>query len=231
LLWREAAGRNPVGYKWIYVTDGGHYDDLGLVEALRRHPRRIFLLDASGDPGHSYRALGQAIALARSELGVQIQIDPLTMEPSSDPGQGAAQAGAQVQPGQPLPGRRPPDLRQAHVCGRFRYTTGPAVGRSGTISMIKLGVWPGDDLPWDVRAYYEDQPTFPRSSTVQQLYDDQDFEAYRELGAAAMRALLASCRQHQHRRHDRHRSASQASASQASASQAAAPVPQPSPHP
>jgi hypothetical protein len=181
LLWREAVGRNPVGRKWIYVTDGGHYDNLGLVEALRSSPRRIYVLDASSDPDHSYRALGQAIALARSELGVEIQIDPLAMELPADPSQSG------VTPA----GLRQPQLRQAYAWGQFRYTVGPRAGQRGTIGMIKLGVWAGQDLPWDVRAYYQAQQTFPRSSTLQQLYDDEDFEAYRELGAASMRALLA----------------------------------------
>ena len=36
LLWAEAAGRLSYRATWMYVTDGGHYDNLGLVEALRR---------------------------------------------------------------------------------------------------------------------------------------------------------------------------------------------------
>ena len=191
LLWREAVGRNPVGNKWIYVTDGGHYDDLGLVEALRGHPSRIYVLDASGDPDHSYRALGQAIALARSELGVEVQIDPLAMELPADPDLTSSQSGSGSAGGTPA-GSRQPQLRQAYAWGQFSYTVGPRAGQRGTIGMIKLGVWAGEDLPWDVRAYYQAQPTFPRSSTLQQLYDDEDFEAYRELGAASMRALLAA---------------------------------------
>ncbi|HEX9034332.1 MAG TPA: patatin-like phospholipase family protein [Streptosporangiaceae bacterium] len=243
LLWREAAGRNPVGQKWIYVTDGGHYDNLGLVEALRRHPRRIYLLDASGDPEHSYRTLGQAIALARSDLGVEISIDPGQMEfgaslarspvggrangdgqgqgggtgGSADGGQaggpggsaagdgaggasGGASGGAAATSGF-LPGSRPAQVRQPFATGTFRYTSGPRAGQQGTLSMIKLGVWAGADLPWDVRSYYEAHPTFPRASTLQQLYDDEDFEAYRELGVASMRALLASSRRHPQRHH------------------------------
>jgi hypothetical protein len=196
LLWREAVGRNPVGCKWIYVTDGGHYDNLGLVEAFRSDPRRIYVLDASGDTDHSYRALGQAIALARANLGVEIQINPLDMELVTVP---ASATGALPSPAASAilsqPELRQPGLRQPYAIGEFRYTSGPRAGQRGTISMIKLGVWAGDDLPWDVRAYYGAQPTFPRSSTLQQLYDDLDFEAYRELGAASMRALLRSRQQ------------------------------------
>ena len=176
LLWREAVGRNPVGHKWIYVTDGGHYDNLGLVEALRGNPRRIYVLDASSDPDHCYRALGQAIALARSELGVEIQIDPLAME---------------LPAGGTPAGLRQPQLCQPHAWGQFRYTAGPRAGQRGTIGMIKLGVWAGEDLPWDARAYYQAQRTFPRSSTLQQLYDD---EGLRGLPRARCRVHAGSAR-------------------------------------
>ncbi len=206
LLWREAVGRNPVGRKWIYVTDGGHYDNLGLVEALRSSPRRIYVLDASSDPDHSYRALGQAIALARSELGVEIQLDPLAMELPAGPDPASGDP-ASNQAGVTPAGQRQPQLRQAYAWGQFRYTVGPRAGQRGTIGMIKLGVWAGDDLPWDVRAYYQAQRTFPRSSTLQQLYDDEDFEAYRELGAASMRALLAGRPQRRPARNGQHRAA------------------------
>jgi S-adenosyl methyltransferase len=69
LLWREAAGPNPVGEKWIYVTDGGHCDNLGLIEALRYAPHREY---ADNDPAvvaHS-RALktGPGVAVLGADL-------------------------------------------------------------------------------------------------------------------------------------------------------------------
>ena len=66
----EVFGRNSVNHKFLYVTDGGRYENLGLVELLRRGCTRIFCLDASG--GRAFEALGDAIALARSEVGVEI---------------------------------------------------------------------------------------------------------------------------------------------------------------
>jgi hypothetical protein len=197
LLWHEAARRNPVGRKWIYVTDGGHYDNLGLVAALRRQPRRIIVLDAGGGHATGYPAIGHAIALARSELGVQISIEPGQMDlpdPAADAGgpDAASAAGGARKRGGALAGPRPAEMGQPYAHGTFRYPAGPMKDSPGTITMVKLGVWAGSDLPWDVRAYYEAHPTFPRSGTLQQLYDDRDFEAYRELGAAAVRAMLRS---------------------------------------
>jgi hypothetical protein len=76
--------------------------------------------------------------------------------------------------------------------GSFTYTwddPGPGVAqRTGTIYLCKLGVWPG--APWDVKAYAARHPTFPTDATIQQLYDDEEFESYRALGHAATTAML-----------------------------------------
>ena len=79
LLWSEAVGHLSYRATWMYVTDGGHYDNLGLVEALRRGARHIVVLDASGDKADTWFTLGGSIALARSDAGVTIVLDPTTM--------------------------------------------------------------------------------------------------------------------------------------------------------
>ena len=71
-LWKELFGRNRLDDKFLYVTDGGHYENLGLVELLRRGCRTIYCFDAGG--GKTGQALGDAIALARAELNVDIDM-------------------------------------------------------------------------------------------------------------------------------------------------------------
>ena len=44
--------------------------------------------------------------------------------------------------------------------------------------------------PWDVQAYLRDHPSFPTASTIQQLYDADEFEAYRAMGEATTADLL-----------------------------------------
>ena len=39
-----------------------------------------------------------------------------------------------------------------------------------------------EKAPWDVHAHHESDPRFPNNPTVDQLYTDQKFEAYRVLG-------------------------------------------------
>jgi len=49
-----------------------------------------------------------------------------------------------------------------------------------------LGWW--NEAPWDVLAYAKDHSTYPCDSTLEQLHDSEEFEAYRELGEAAAAA-------------------------------------------
>jgi hypothetical protein len=181
LLWAEAAGHLSYRATWMYVTDGGHYDNLGMVEALRRGARHIVVLDASGDKADSWSTLGGAIQLARADTGVEIDLDPTTM----------IQGGAKLAPGQ---------VTRPWAYGRFRRIPGYA-GQSagfmaqwpqeGDIWICKLGWWTG--APWDVRAYARNHPAYPCDSTLQQRYDASEFSAYQELGAATVLNAAGRC--------------------------------------
>jgi hypothetical protein len=160
-LWAEAAGALRLDGRWLYVTDGAHYESLGLVEALRRRPDHVIVVDATGDGTGWFATLGQAIAEARAETGVQLEIDPGGLAP--DP--------------------------QTHRCavpyavGRFRYPDEPGLGdQAGDHQLLYLKLAVPAGAPWDVLSYQDIHPAFPAASTLQQLYDDQEFEAYRALG-------------------------------------------------
>jgi rhodanese-related sulfurtransferase len=160
-LLRELIGRNRVDAKYLYVTDGGHYENLGLVELLRRGCTRVFCFDASG--GQRFAELGDAVALARSELGVKIEIDPTPLSPKGDP----------------------PTAKRATTTGWIHYPNGV----KGHLVYSRNVMSPGG--PWDVRAHQLENPSFPHDSTVDQLYTDQKFESYRALGAEAGKRAVA----------------------------------------
>src|SRR5207237_10361065 len=75
-LFREMFGLNHLHAPYLYVTDGGHYENLGLVEQLRRGCSWVFCIDAAGDSITTFHTLGPAIAIARAELGIRIDIHP-----------------------------------------------------------------------------------------------------------------------------------------------------------
>jgi hypothetical protein len=177
-LFKEMLGLTSIDDRFLYVTDGGHFDNLGLIELLRRGCTTIYCLDAGGDSAGTYEALGEAVALARSELGVDIDIDPSPIKP---PGSDQCPS-------------------TEHVVGSIRYRATPSgEGEThadphesdalvGTIVYCRAAVTA--DAPWDVRAFQAKDKRFPNHTTFDQLFDDEKFEAYRALGAhSACRAV------------------------------------------
>lgn len=170
LLWAEAAGHTHYRSTWMCATDGGHYDNLALVEALRRDAEHIVVLDASGDKAGTWFTLGGAMALAKADECVDIDLDPTTMIRPDDGDSRKLTKGEVFRP-------------WAH--GTFtRHSGASKPPLSGDISVYKLGWW--RSAPWQVRAYAAGHPEFPGESTAEQLYDGAEFEAYRALGEAAI---------------------------------------------
>jgi hypothetical protein len=158
-LLREILGSISLSGRWIYVTDGGHYENLGLVEALRRGATEIVAFDASGDPPDSWVTFGEAVETARADLGVEIDLDPSTMRPADGSG-------------------RAPTLV---VKGECTYPD----GQTATLLFCKLALPAKARASWDVYAWNSGHAEFPNDPTSQQLYGDREFEAYRRLGQLA----------------------------------------------
>jgi hypothetical protein len=177
-LFREMLGLTKLDDRFIYVTDGGHYDNLGLVELLRRGCTTIYCFDGGGDPSGTFRALGEAVALARGDLQVEIDIDP----------QGIA------------PDKKTRLSEAAVAIGDIRYRVTPTGGMAPDPKSEEGAAYRGRlvycrtavtrDAPWDVKAYHEKSRRFPYHSTFDQLFDDQKFEAYRALGAHTARCAV-----------------------------------------
>ncbi|GII02056.1 hypothetical protein [Planobispora takensis] len=77
--WREAFGELSLGHTFVFVSDGGHWDNSGVVELLRRRCRTIFAVDASVDEARVGNLL-RLISLARTELGVEFDSDGRLLE-------------------------------------------------------------------------------------------------------------------------------------------------------
>ena len=150
----EAIGSPSLHSPYLYVTDGGHIDNLGLVEALKLMPNRIIVLDGSGDEEDRFPTMGRAIATARMDLGVEIDFDPTPMIRGVEGFPPAASVRARaVWPG------------GLHACD---------------IDYVKSVLPAG--LSWDLAAYRLADPTFPATTEKLEIYDEFDFEAYRNLG-------------------------------------------------
>ena len=162
-LFLELFGANSIYRKWVYVTDGGHYENLGLVEALRDDKvRTVVCIDAAGDPPGRTTTLAQALALARSELGFEVVAGDLEIFKS-------------------LEGSEKGNFRCNATHSVFTLEKGPRHHRRTVhVIVIRLGIV--DETPSDIRDYARQHPTFPYDSTANQLYKADRFDAYRALG-------------------------------------------------
>jgi hypothetical protein len=156
-------GVNKSDDRFLYVTDGGHWENLGLVELLRRGCTQIYCFDAAGDKEDTFYTIGQAIAMARGELGVEFEkFDPSVMRPETDDK------------------NKPPLSSADHLIVNFKTPGKNGEKVSGQLAFCKAAVVKG--APWDVRAYNEKDDDFPNHSLLAQMFADQTFESYRALG-------------------------------------------------
>lgn len=165
-LLREAIGSPSMYDRRIYVTDGGHYDNLGLVEALRREPAQVIVIDASNDAEDRFNALGEAIATARMDHGIRIELDP---EPMSRGEKSRA------------------DRAWTYGVATHPLKEGEEKPYKTEIFFLKAVL--AGRLGWDLEQYAASHSDFPRRSTGDQFYDEWDFEAYRDLGYVLAESL------------------------------------------
>ena len=80
-LFNEMLGRANDRRNDVYLSDGGHFDNLGLYEMLRRRCCRIVAFDAGCDPDYHYVDLGRALRMASIDLHVTVEfIAPVIKE-------------------------------------------------------------------------------------------------------------------------------------------------------
>jgi hypothetical protein len=115
-----------------------------------------------------FEALGDAIALARDELSVEIVFD-----------------GSEGRdPEELIPEEKGKAAKRDVVTATIAYPeTEDGPGPRGKLVYVRNTVTP--ESPWDAKAHQQSDPRFPNNPTVDQLYTDQKFEAYRVLGARA----------------------------------------------
>lgn len=165
----ELLGRTSDCTAEIYLSDGGHFENLGLYEMLRRRCRRILVLDAGEDADAQLTDLG--IAIRRSAIDLDVKI---TMLPMSIRSRIAAEA---------LPEEARAGLLGFAV-GVIRYPE----GRCGQLIYLKPS-WL-DHIPAEIRAYGALHPEFPHEPTTDQWFTESQFESYRGLGEFQMSQLL-----------------------------------------
>ena len=157
----EMLGHTDDGGKYVHLSDGGHFENLGLYELVRRRCRFVLCVDAAADPQRVFADLGNAVQKCRVDFGAEVELDTAPLQPGVD---GRAERSCAV--------------------GRITY----ADGSVGTLLYLKPTLTGKE--PSDVLHYAQAHPAFPHEPTADQYFDEAQFESYRRLGQdVATRAL------------------------------------------
>lgn len=158
---QEMLGQTTDRSDWIYVSDGGHFDNLGLYEMVLRRNAVIVVVDASCDPKFEFTDLENAVQKIRTDLGIPIDFPHGLPQPRK----GSAPSGH-------------------FTIGRIRYSAADPGGVDGWLIYVKPMLCA--EAPLDVCRYAatnsDPKSPFPHQSTNDQFFDERQFESYRELG-------------------------------------------------
>ena len=160
---QEAFGLTNENTPYVYLSDGGHFDNLGLYEMVRRRCHIIVISDAGCDPTCNFEDLGNALRRISADLKIDINFRSLNIERRETP---------------PKTG---PCCAIADVVYRDEGAT------PGILLYLKPG-YHGDE-PAPVRSYAAKRSNFPHESTADQWFRESQFEAYRALGQHIVRTI------------------------------------------
>src|SRR5207248_2469336 len=84
-LFRELFGLSDDRGQHVYLSDGGHFANLGVYELVRRRCQYVVACDAGADPGHAFEDLGNLIRKVRIDFGIRIEIAPESLRLQGEP--------------------------------------------------------------------------------------------------------------------------------------------------
>ena len=154
----EALGKTDASHDYVFLSDGGHFENLGLYEMVLRRCKYIVVCDASADGRYGFGDLANAVRKIRIDLG--IPIEPLVTK----------YIGPQT------------DERYGRYCalGKIHYRNVDGGDALGYLVYVKPAIY--SDCPADVRNYANESTTFPHETTADQFFSESQFESYRALG-------------------------------------------------
>ncbi len=157
-LFYEVFGLTKGDKSYVYLSDGGHFENLGIYELVRRRCRYIIACDAGADPELKFDDLGNAIRKCRADFGVNIKIDLSGIKKAAE------------------------KRFSPWYCavGDIEYERAGDRVVKGTLVYIKATITGCE--PEDVLNYARQHARFPHQSTGDQFFSEAQFESYRALG-------------------------------------------------
>ena len=160
----EALGLTDDRNPYVYLSDGGHFENMGVFEMVLRRCRLIVATDAGADPDYRFGDLGNALRKIRIDLGIEIDFETM-----------------------PIHKREREGDTSGRYCaiGRIRYDRIDGPGAPDGVLIVIKPVLRGDE-PADVLNYGAQNPLFPQEPTADQFFGESQFESYRHLGEFAV---------------------------------------------
>jgi hypothetical protein len=165
-LLRELFGFSSDTSNYVCLSDGGHFENMGVYELVRRRCMLIVICDAESDSEPCFEGIGLAIAKCRTDFGAEITLDLTPLIPADDgPTAGLAAEHFRV--------------------GTIQYPAPPGSSLPlstflGKVVYLKTSIT-GDETA-DILHYRRTFPKFPQDSTLNQWFSETQFESYRRLG-------------------------------------------------
>ncbi len=162
----------------IYVTDGGHIENLGIYELLRRRCQVIIAVDAEADPEMSFHSFVTLQRYASIDLDVLIDLPWDQIRDATRPASKKIAKSGRLSP---KAARHGPHC----AVGKISYPE----GRKGTLLYVKSSIT-GDENDYIID-YKRRFPNYPHETTGDRLFSDEQFEVYRALGFHAVSEVFS----------------------------------------
>ncbi len=200
---------------FLELSDGGHFDNLGLYELIRRRCSVIVVCDGGHDPGDSYGALSSLIRRVREDFGADICFDVKfsdnwSMHKFSDEVLNDRDTGPQNVVARPVVDHFPRGTEYAEkgfFMGIIRYGKNPGKegedgyrcnrkpeensNERGLLIYVKSTMI--RDLDITTKGYRGHNTLFPFDPTANQFFSPEQFEAYRDLGEKLCKQMIDEC--------------------------------------
>lgn len=156
-LLTELFGQADADASYVHLSDGGHFDNLGIYELVRRRCRLVIALDVGSDRALAFEDLGNTIRRCATDLHVHIELDVSRLDPAANGLCGASCA-----------------------AGRIRYSQADLGAPDGVLLYVKPAIVGSENA--DLLNYRRLHPDYPHESLADQWFDEAQFESYRALG-------------------------------------------------
>jgi hypothetical protein len=156
--------------KWLNLSDGGHIENMAVYELLRRRCKFVISIDGEADPASAFH--GHLTLVRHAQIDLGIRIDSM------------------------LEDLRPHAVskfsKTHYMFCRIHYPPAAPGGtwEVGLLLYVKLSATGNEEEL--IKRYRLNHPDFPHQTTLDQFFDEEQFEAYRELGAHVMDGLFST---------------------------------------